>query len=124
MSRSAIGGVLLVLVSIALVGGSATAQKAPTGAKWDYTIFDEKDKVVEKGVFFARGQVLFNRNNVRIGTYEDVSPTHIKLLVTDGKLKGKLDLKREDPKALTWKGELERVSGRQLRVTFSFEKLR
>jgi hypothetical protein len=129
MFRSALSGVLVTLVTLAFVCGAATAspqRKVPTGSvKWDYDVMDQDDKRVEKGTFFARGLALFNKQNRRIGTYEiDPTDTEVKVTMLEGKLKGKLDLRRESPTSLTFKGELERGSGLKYKVTVVFEKIK
>jgi hypothetical protein len=127
MVRGVISGVLVVFALAVLCEPATALQKVQAktkGAKWDYKVVDENDKKVEEGVFFARGLVLFNRFNERIGTYEDVSETEVKADISKGKLKGKFVLTRKDASALTWKGELERGSGRKYKMTVSFEKIK
>jgi hypothetical protein len=131
VTRSIVGRLLVAFAIVALVGGSALAQRGNRGGgggnttnpkvKWDYDVVDENDKRVEKGTFLVRGYVLFNKNSRRIGSYEIVSQTHVKVTVTEGKLKGKLDLERETEESGTWTGELERGSGRKYKITVVFE---
>ena len=88
MFRSIVGGLLLVCTTAVLVCGLATAaQKGKPGkpvkpgkggsAKWDYTVVDVNDKLVEKGVFFAKNSQIINKFGKQVGTYEDVSETHV-----------------------------------------------
>ena len=130
------GGVLASLVAVALVCGPASVQGGKGGdkkvdtpkpenappVKWDYDVVDQDDKPVEKGSFVARGFAIYNGFGRRVGTYEDVSPTEVSMTMTEGKLKGKVDLRRETPTTLTWKGELERGSGLTYKITVVFEK--
>jgi hypothetical protein len=130
MFRLTTGGMLVALLTGVLVSGPAAAQRErgrtpPTiTVKWDYDVVDQDDKAVEKGTFFARGFAIFNKMNKRIGTYEDVSETEVKVTITEGKLKGTLDLTKEKPTSLTWKGVLERGSGLTYKISVVFEKIK
>jgi hypothetical protein len=122
MVRAIGGGVLLVLVAGALATVLPSQAAAPTGAKWDYTVYDEDGKEVQKGAIVVRGFVLVNLKNKRIGTYEEAGPGHIKVDVDEGKLKGKMDLYRDKENTSAWKGELKREDGGKYKITFVFEK--
>lgn len=125
MNRAFCGSVMLVLASLVLTGTPATAQKgkppAQTSAKWDFTVADATDRVIDKGVFVAKGFTL-HHNNKRIGMFTPVSDTQINMDVNHGKLNGKLDLKRDDAKSLMWKGSLSRPGGETYKVTIMFER--
>jgi hypothetical protein len=136
MIRSISREMLLVVAIVALVCGSATAaQKDKPGtpvrpgnkvgsAKWDYTLVDENNKVVQKGVFFARNSLIINRRGKKVGTYEDVSETYVKVDVDEGHLKGKIELRRDQPTTPAWTGELERPNGGKYKITVTFEKMK
>src|SRR5438477_6152801 len=119
MLRWAIGSLLLAFAIVTLVIGPATAgQRGGHGngnnvnvvAKWDWSVFDERDKEIERGSFTVRGYVLF-KDGRRIGAYDDVSDTQVKVNVTDGRLKGTLDLYKDKASAVNWKGELKNQNG-------------
>jgi len=133
MFRLTIGRVFLVVASLVLTCGWAPTnamQKKPigraatSGSKWNYTVVDENNKLVVKGVFFAHDNKITNPLNKQVGTYEEVSLTHVKMDVADGNLKGKIDLRRDNPNVPSWQGELERGSGLKHKITIVFEKLK
>ncbi len=141
MFRLTVGRAFLVVAALVLVCGWSSAnamQKGKphvpagpkplhaqtVGAKWDYKIVDEKGKLVVQGTFFAHNNKIVNPHSKQVGTYEDVSQTHVKIDADFGKLKGKTELHRDNPNVLTWKGELERGSGLKYKITIVFEKLK
>jgi len=137
MLRSMVSGVLLVFAVLALVSGSATAvQKGGKGgkgdkadkadkvvAKWDWTVTNEKDKFIEKGTWIVKGYEIYNGKNRKVGKYQDVDKTHVKLEVFEGRLTGKFDLEKEKESSSEWKGELElpKKAG-TYKITAVFEK--
>lgn len=135
MHRSILGGMFMFLAVLALVGGSKTAVQgkdkggkpgAATGnvvAKWDWMVFDENDNLLEKGNFTARGYTIY-KNGKLIGSYDEISDTHFRVEVSEGRLKGKLDLFKEDKSGINWKGELERPTGGKYKIKVSFEKFK
>ena len=134
MLRSMVGGVLLVFAILALVSGSATAeQKGGKGdkgdkgnkvvAKWDWSVTNENDKFVEKGTWIVKGYEIYNGENKKVGKYEDVDRTHVKLEIFEGRLTGKFDLQKEKESSSEWNGELElpKKAGKY-KITAVFEK--
>jgi hypothetical protein len=133
MRRSLGGRVVLILSLFALVVGLTPTAKAKPPVKpstndtvihnWAWTINDEKDKFIEKGNWTVKGFVIFNGANKRTGTYEMVSETHVKLDMTDGRLKGfKIDLYKEKESTVNWKGEVDTGKNRIYKILVSFKK--
>jgi hypothetical protein len=127
MVRSTITGLFLALAGSVFVWAPATAgpkekEKPPPAvvAKWSWTLFDEDDRAVEKGYWVVRGYVMYNRNNKRVGSYEDVATGQVKADITDGRLKGVLEMRRE-PGSSQWKGTAEKVGGGVYRITATFQ---
>ncbi len=132
MFRWTAANVALAFVIVVLATSSASAQRGkdkdkgdtktpPQAAHWDWTIYDEKGKEVEKGSFNVRGYALM-KNGKRIGVYEDVSETEVKVEVEEGRLKGKLKLTKTKATDVNWEGTLDRENGSSYKVTFSFVK--
>jgi hypothetical protein len=134
MLRSTIGRVSLAFGVIALAGSSASAQPRHNDnkpstlpqvnvAKWDWSVYDENDRVFEKGNFVARGYAIF-KNNQRTGTYEDISPTQVRVEMTGSRLKGKIDLFKEAGSDVNWKGELAKPGGGKYKIVVVLEKVK
>jgi hypothetical protein len=85
-------------------------------------VYDENGKEIDQGSFTVRGYVIF-KDGKRIGTYDDVSATQVKVEITQGRLKGKLDLYKEKESAVNWKGELDSDNkGGKYKIAVVFEK--
>jgi hypothetical protein len=125
MVRCAIGSVLVAFAIIALGSGSAAGRDKEriieAVAKWDWTVFDEKDRAVETGTFVVRGFEIM-KNGKRIGTADVVSETQVKVSITEGLLKGKLDLYKDKASAVNWKGELKSDNGQTYKIIVVFVK--
>lgn len=124
-------GVVLGLVSVALLAGSATAkpprgEKPGTGGsvKWNYQVTDGTGNLVEKGFFFAKESMIINKGGKKIGTYEDVTPTSVKATIFEGKLEGQMELRRDSATGISWHGKLQRPGGGKYNVSVGFEKLK
>jgi hypothetical protein len=134
MNRSVRYGAFLafqVVTIVFVVGGSSDAGKGKdkknpepgtVAAKWDWTITDQSDKLVEKGSFTVRGYVLYH-NGKQIGTYDDVLENKIKVMMTHGPLKGTLNLTRKETSP-NWSGILERESGGNYNISVVFDRPR
>ncbi len=134
MLRRNLGAGFLALAAIVLLGNTLLAappkdkdkdkEKSETSvaAHWDWTMFDDKDKVIEKGSFNVRGFALM-KDGRRIGTYSEVSDTEVKVEVEEGKLKGKMTLTKAKASDVNWEGVIDSdKKGQSYKVTFSFVK--
>lgn len=119
--------VVLVLVGAALFGGLAPAEPqdkgkkkkdagAVSGARWEYRAVGDDDKELASGQWRAYDRKVF-RGGKQIGTYDQTSKEQIKLEITEGSLKGKIELQLTKSKPPTWRGELVRGDGGKVRIT-------
>jgi hypothetical protein len=130
MIRSMVGGVVLALAILTLVDGPAAYAQKKKGnnpamivAKWDWTVTDENDKFVEKGTWIVKGYVIYNGIEKRVGKYEDIDETHVKVEIYEGRLTGKFDLQKEKPSSSEWNGELALPNkGGKYKISSVFEK--
>jgi hypothetical protein len=125
MVRCVIGSVVVAFAIIALVNASAMARDKDkviqAAAQWDWTVFDEKDRAVETGTFTARGYEIL-KNGKRIGSFDVVSETQVKVTITEGLLRGNLDLNKDKASAVNWKGEFKSDNGQAYKITVVFVK--
>jgi hypothetical protein len=89
------------------------------GKRWEYTV-TKGGMVIEQGTFRADNFKLFNGNN-KIGTFMKVGPNELQLDISEGKLKGKIDIKlvRTDPRPL-YRGEWEMAGGGMANIQVRF----
>jgi hypothetical protein len=62
------------------------------------------------------------KNGKRIGTYAVVSEIQVKASISEGKLRGKLELYKDKTAAVNWKGELKSDNGQTYKISVVFVK--
>jgi hypothetical protein len=91
-------------------GGKGGKNDHIPGKRWEYTV-TKGGTVIEQGTFRADNFKLFNGDN-KIGTFTKTGPGEFQLVISEGKLKGKIDIKlvRSDPRPV-YRGEWEMTTG-------------
>lgn len=123
-----------MVAAVALSGWDAAAapqdkkgekEKQPggsvVGAKWDYKVMKGKGKgeVVADGTFRAHDFKIYKGGN-QIGTYAVVGNNEYKLDITEGELKGKINLVPTKDK--TYRGECEFDKHGKCNIVVTFKK--
>jgi hypothetical protein len=99
-------------------GKGGKANRIP-GKRWEYTV-TQGGMVLETGMFRADNSKLFSGDN-KIGTYSRTGPAELQLDITEGKLKGKIQIKllRTDPRPV-YRGEWEMAGGGTANIQVRF----
>jgi hypothetical protein len=89
------------------------------GKRWEFTV-SKGGMVIETGTFHADNSKLFNGDN-KIGTFTKTGPSELQLDITEGKLKGKINIKlvRADPRPV-YRGEWEMAGGGTANIQVRF----
>ena len=90
------------------------------GARWEYTVTNEKGKEIETGTFRASKGQIFSKEKV-IGTYKEPAPEQVVMEIAQGELKGKTTLRRVKDVPATYRGELVRDSAK-LKIQLIIQK--
>lgn len=90
------------------------------GGSWAYSVMVD-GKVVDEGQLCAHDSKLY-KGGKQIGTYAQNGKNGYKLDITDGKLKGKIDIVMTKSQPPTYCGACEFADGRKGRITITFPK--
>jgi hypothetical protein len=98
------------LAALVLLALPALADKV-VGARWAFTAYDADGKVVEEGTFRATKDFKIYKGGTQIGTWKRVAADKVSVEITEGKMKGTMELTQTRKDTPTFLGPWTQADG-------------
>jgi hypothetical protein len=89
----------------------ALAADTVVGARWEFEAYGPDDKLVEKNTFRATPDFKIYKGGTQIGTWKKVAEDKVAVEITEGKMKGAMELTQTKKKPPTYRGPWIQADG-------------